>query len=111
MANRYEWDFPTFITNPSIKEDEHVVHTVFWVLTGYDDMSGYKSQVQGMIELEHDVESAFVSFDKLSSRVVEGWVVTKLGNQSLEAYRNHIDQKIQEQITPKNVYLAPPWKS
>ncbi|RIZ67235.1 MAG: hypothetical protein D0531_00365 [Methylococcales bacterium] len=110
MPNTYAWTFPTLTAYPEYASQTDVVYTVHWILTG-DDGNGHTGSVYGTQALAYVAGSPFTPYAQLTEAQVQGWVVDAMGPTQVAALEANIDGQIQQQITPTNVNLPPPWSA
>ena len=108
MTLTYNWLFPTLTAYPTQGEHTNVVFTVHWRLQGIDE-EGRIAEVYGATPCTYVEGTPFTPFEELTKEIVTGWVEGTLGEETIAAYKNSIMNQIQEQITPSQVNLSPPW--
>lgn len=104
----YSWEFPRFQTHPSKDSFTDVVHNIEYILTGSDGQ-GHGYQLFGNIDVADPDPINFKPFRLLTHRVVEQWVESALGNDTLSELKQTIENQINLQTTPQSVTLNRPW--
>jgi hypothetical protein len=108
MAITYNWVFPTLTAYPTHAGQTDVVFTVHWRLNGTDE-ENHIGEVYGSVGVTYNEGDPFVPFNELTKEIVQGWVETAMGTETVDAYKQNITNQIQEQITPSQINLTPPW--
>lgn len=106
----YTWSFPTLTCYPEKAGESDVVFTIHWRFNG-TDTEGHSAEVYGTVSVEWEEGTPFTPFNELTKEKVEGWVESSLGAEQVTALRETIARQIQEQITPSQINLSPPWNT
>jgi hypothetical protein len=104
--NTYTWDFLKFNAHSNLNGREKVIFNIEFILNGSDG-EGHGAQVFGTVGLGEPGDD-FVPFEQLTPEQVVTMVETALGDDLAE-YKNMLDSKIQEQLTPTVLELGTPW--
>ena len=110
----YTWNVKTVDTYPSHTDDNDntqsdVVYNVHWRLMGTDDVNNdaegnsLMAECYGSIGLDVSNLSSFTAFADLTESDVQAWVESAIGADQVQAYKDTIDAKIAEMITPTSV--------
>ena len=105
----YDWFFSMLEVRPSAEGQTDVVYNIHWRLGG-DDGSGHSAFVYGRTGCTYTEGDPFIPFADLTKSVVEGWAVTNLGEDQVDALKAQIDGMIEEEITPTTEAMTPPWQ-
>ena len=103
----YTWDFARFNVRKGADGLTDVVYSIDWILSGHDG-KGHGDQVAGSVNLPEPDPLTFTPFEQLTQSMVQEWVEFNLGDQLAE-YKQILENKITEQITPKVDTLGKPW--
>jgi len=112
MSITYKWSFPALdVTYNEIdpqtgKPVRNAVNTVHWVYTAKD--GDYTSTMYSTVGLPAPGQP-FVDYSDLTPEIVEGWVVSALGEATVEEMKASLAGSIESQKAPKGGVLPPPW--
>lgn len=106
MAINYSWFFPTLDVTYNEDGLSNVVNTVHWVYTAVDGQ--YTANVYNTVSLS-DPGQPFIEYDDLTPSIVEGWVVSTLGDEQILAMQLALADNIALQKNPVQGSLPPPW--
>lgn len=109
----YTWNFDPLTCYTHKDGYEDVVLTVHWQLTaasGSTPDAYYAARSIGTQTFTFDSESeTFIPFSELTKEVVQTWVTTAMGEETVNGLLASLETQIEDQITPKIVNLSPPW--
>ena len=108
MAITYNWEFPTLTAYPTHAGQSDVVFVVHWRLNGTDD-DNHTGLVYGTVSVTYKEGDPFIPFADLTKEIVQGWTEEAMGTDTVDAHKQNIANQIQEQVTPTQVNLTPPW--
>lgn len=109
MSNiTYTWEFPRFQAFPTLNGLKNVVFNVEYILSASDGQ-GHGAQLFGNVDLTTPDADSFRQFNLLTHRVVEQWVITALGEETLTDLKENLANQIAMQKTPPVVTLNKPW--
>ena len=104
--NTYSWNCRTVDVYLTYEDLDDVVYVVHWRLAAtsdQDDPQGnpYTATVYGTELLSlADVGTDFIPFADLTNEITTGWTETAMGADEVQALKDALDTKIDEQITP-----------
>lgn len=107
MAITYDWIFNPLTVKPAEGSLTDVVITVDWRRTATDDQ--YSASCYGKVSLGPPAPSDFTPYSDLTKDQVQGWVVSVLGQDQVDAYDVSLAQQIENQKNPPSIQLPPPW--
>lgn len=109
----YAWNFNPLTCHPNKDGYEDVVLTVHWQLTATSGSAPnvvYSAQSIGTHSLVFNPNSdTFIPFNELTKEIVQSWVITSMGEETVNQLMASLQEQIEDQITPKIVHLSPPW--
>ena len=101
MAITYTWDTKTVDTYPTKSGESDVIFKVWWNLHGVDDTTEKNAAyATGAVNLDTSDLSSFTAFADVTESDVDGWVQAEIGADQINAYKNEIEEAIQEKATP-----------
>jgi len=103
----YEWDFRALdcVIGPDSEGNDNIVYSVHWTLTASD--GEHHVYTNGNLHVAYEEGSPFIVYEELTQEDVIGWCEEGL---DMDAIRAQLDVQMEEQRTPVNVVLLPPWK-
>jgi hypothetical protein len=107
MTVAFNWNVVQMDCYPEVDNEQDVVFTVHWTLTGTEDT--LIGSVYGSVGVTLDAESPFTPYSELTKEQVVGWVKDALGEETVAATEANVAQQIQDQIKPKVVTPPLPW--
>ena len=107
MAITYDWIFNPLTVKPAEGSLTDVVITIDWRRTATDDQYSASCYVQ--VSLGPPAPSDFTPYSDLTKDQVQGWVVSVLGQDQVDAYDISLAQQIENQKNPPSIQLPPPW--
>ena len=107
MAITYDWIFNPLTVKPAEGSLTDVVITVDWRRTAVDGQ--YSASCYGQVSLGPPAPSDFTPYFDLTKDQVQGWVVSVLGQDQVDAYDVSLAQQIENQKNPPSIQLPPPW--
>jgi hypothetical protein len=109
----YTWNFDPLTCYTHKDGYEDVVMIVHWQLTatsGSTPGAYYSTRTIGTQTFTFDPESdTFIPFNELTKEIVQSWVTTALGEESVNQMMASLETQIEDQVTPKIINLSPPW--
>jgi len=109
----YTWNFDPLTCYTHQNGYDDVVMTVHWQLTatsGSAPDAYYSARSIGTQTFTFDPEGdTFIPFNELTKEIVQSWVTTALGEESVNQLMTSLETQIEDQVTPKVVNLSPPW--
>jgi hypothetical protein len=107
--NTYTWEFPRFSAHPSLNGLNNVVYNVEFILSATDG-EGHGSQIFGSVGISEPSDpDNFKPFNLLTHSVVEQWVISAIGEDTLAEHKANLDNQIEQQKAPISVVLNKPW--
>lgn len=106
MAISYAWSFPTFEVVYSEDGFTNVVKTVNWLYTAVD--GNYSTYAYGSVGLPGPGQP-FTSYNDLTPEIVEGWVVSAIGQDKVDAMEVSLAAQIEALKNPTGGQMPPPW--
>jgi hypothetical protein len=106
MAISYAWSFPTLDVVYSEDGFSNVVKTVHWIYTATD--GSFSAYSYGTIGLASPGQP-FTSYDDLTPEIVEGWVVSAMGQDKVDAMETSLASQVEALKNPTSGPLPPPW--
>lgn len=103
----YSYSFEALECYPEHEGVTDVVFTVHWRLRGVD--GEVSADVYGTVGLTYDSNTVFVPYENLTYEIVKGWVEEKLGLETVESYKAHIEKQIAEIKQPTKITRTVPW--
>jgi hypothetical protein len=107
MAITYNWTISPLQCYPTASENRNVVFLAHWQLTATSGL--YKESVIGVQSINYSQGSTFIPFQDLTLEVVQSWVESAMGNDTVQIYKDNLNKKIQEKISPTITTLKSPW--
>jgi hypothetical protein len=107
MTVTYNWNVVQMDAYPEKDDEQDVVFTVHWDLTGTDDT--YNGRVYGSVGVAIDPDQPFTPYEDLTLEQVIGWVKDALGEDQVASYEENVAQQIENQINPPVVTPPLPW--
>lgn len=107
MAVTNVWNVTQLDCYPELDNDQDVVFTVHWTLTGTQD--DYVGSVYGTVGVTLDPESPFTPYADLTLEQCVGWVQDALGAEGVASAEANVAQQIADQINPPVVSPKLPW--
>lgn len=108
MALIYTWSFPQLDVVYSEGEYSNVVSAVHWIYQA-NDGNFYENMV-GCTPLDPPTGS-FVNYSDLTPEIVTGWVIGKLGEDTVANMSEELASRIATAQNPKGGAELPPWVS
>lgn len=106
MAISYSWAFPTLDVVYSEDGFSNVVKTVHWIHTATED--NHSAYAYGTIGLAGP-EQPFTSYEDLTPEIVEGWVVSAMGQDKVDEMETSLAAQIEALKNPTGGQMPPPW--
>lgn len=106
MAISYAWSFPTLDVVYSEDGFTNVVKSVNWIYTASE--GSYSTYFYGSIGLPNPGQP-FISYDDLTPEIVEGWVVSAMGQDKVDAMETSLATQIENLKNPTGGPMPPPW--
>ena len=104
MPATFTWDIPTLERNNDADEGVIVVH---WRLTG--DQDGSTAGAYGTQSFTPDPDADdYIAYADLTEATVIGWVTDAIGTEGVQALKDAIQARIDEEVTP-TVAHGVPW--
>jgi len=107
MAIEYTWTFPALDVTYDADGLTNVVNTVHWVYTAKD--GDYTATMYSTVGLAAPGQP-FVDYSDLTPAIVEGWVVSALGEATVDEMKASLAGSIESQKAPKGGSVPPPWE-
>lgn len=106
MAISYTWNFP--ILNVIYSEDgySNVVQSVNWIYIAAD--GEFSSTRYGSVTLSPP-SGQFVQYSDLTPEIVQGWVVSALGQDTIDEMTVALAESVNSKMNPTGGSLPPPW--
>lgn len=104
--NNYTWNCRTVDVYPTFDNENNVVYSVHWILTGTSDQqdaegNNYKATIYNTQDLTlDDIQSNFIPFENLTNDIVSTWVQQAMGVEQVNKLQSILDSKIDEEINP-----------
>lgn len=97
----YTWDCKTVDVRPVEDSLTDVVYNVHWKLTGEKEDWSWTSI--GTRSLSLNPGSEFIPFDELTEEIIEGWVISAMGEEEIETIKAGIAAQLEEKENPTSV--------
>ncbi len=104
MSVSYTWKIHSLETAPSEGGLTDVVKTVVWRLEATDGVNTV--DVSSSLRFTTADSGNFTPFDQLTESQVIGWIEQ---NFDMNAFREHLQKKLQDLANPPVVSRRPPW--
>lgn len=104
----FTWEFPRFSAHPTLNGLSNVVYNVEFILSATDG-EGHGAQVFGSVGVSEPDPETFKNFNSLTHDVVETWVESAMGEETLTGYKTGLLSQIEQQKQPPVVLLNKPW--
>jgi hypothetical protein len=104
----YNWEFGPFACKVQEGQYENVVISLQWQ---YYRIEGEHSAVlfgEQTFVLD-PAQETFVPFHDLTPAIVEGWMVSTLGEETIAMMQEKLDQEIESKIHPTVTVNSAPW--
>lgn len=103
MATTYTWNVSTVDTYPTHTDESDntnsdVIFNVHYQLTGDDETNS--ETIIGTINLDVSDTSSFIDFDTVTTADVEAWVISALGEDSVQSLKDSVQNSLNEKATP-----------
>lgn len=107
----YTWNFNPLEVVYNEETLSNVVSTVHWQYTATFTSASveFYDRNIGVVGLETPTVESFVPFESLTKETVEGWVIAKLGEETITAMSTNLSASINNQLFPVKGVLSPPW--
>ncbi|NBT76472.1 MAG: hypothetical protein EBT15_11015 [Betaproteobacteria bacterium] len=107
MSIAYSWQFDSLDVYPHYQTVDDAVESMHWRITA-DDGLGHHATAYGEVKAGPIDVNNFIPFNQLTEPVVQGWCEAQMGSE-LDEVKAWLTGRINEQINPTIVALAPPW--
>lgn len=106
MSISYAWAFPTLEVAYSEDGFTNVVKTVHWVYTATE--GSHSTYLYGTVGLANPGQP-FTSYDTLTPEIVEGWVISVIGQDKVSEMEASLAAQIEALKNPTSGLMPPPW--
>ena len=110
MAITYEWKIPRVDTHPTHTDEQDPANTeadvicnIHWKLIATDDVNNIKVSNNGIVSVNLDDLSGFISFEDVTKVQAITWIEAwhnKYPDKNIATMKARLDRKIAEKITP-----------
>jgi len=110
MAITYEWKIPRVDTHPTHTDEQDPANTeadvicnIHWKLIATDDVNNIKVSNNGIVSVNLDDLSGFISFEDVTKAQAITWIEAwhnKYPDKNIATMKARLDRKIAEKITP-----------
>jgi hypothetical protein len=104
MAKQYQWVISQLDTAPSEDALTDVVKIVHWRYQATD--ADYSADIYGAMACATPSDTDFTVYDDLTQDQVIAWLEASL---DVDAFKENLDQQIEDQKNPPIVNLPLPW--
>lgn len=103
----YTWFFDEFTVLTEYEGRTNVIQTVHWKYSGINE-DGVFGVISGSTDIPPPYD-AFVNFELVTFQMVENWLTATMGADTIQSFRDAIEEQINEQVSPKKLKLKAPW--
>ena len=107
MSIVYTWQFPQLDVVYDEGGMQNVVKTINWILIAKD--GDYAASCYGTAGVGAPNPQSFIHYQQLTEAEVQAWTEESLGAEQVESYKTNLSYQIEQQKSPTNGNLPPPW--
>lgn len=98
------WVISQLDSIPSLDGMDKVISTIYW--RAQKVHQDFIAESYGALQVDAPHEASFISYDKVTQEMVEGWLEAGLDTEAIEA---NLDNKIEKFVNPQIVAYPLPW--